>query len=261
LVCFRLCLCKSSWTNREKGLAIASKDEPWQARIGRSYDAWKADFDFDSKDRLQSLESHEQSKQEFQKFCTANLAIYHAAHIALNAHFNDMQINAGATHIVGCQITNADRQRSQVRVERWFKNDLLLATKAGSHAAHILRDGIRKLKNWDAGNFFYYPWLLYLATLTCLTFQICAKNQEAGDDGLLSTGDDEESDWDSRAEMNALVSAMARSSPEELGKIASKYRTGDLPKVMAKHLSAIRWAVVQEGMIVLQGLSRKSSSR
>lgn len=172
-----------------------------------------------------------------------------------------MQINAGASHIIGRPVTKGDRERSQFRVERWAKDNSLAAAKASSHAAHILRDGIRKLTNWDAGDFFHYPWLLYLATLTCWTFQVCTKNNEIGDEGPVSAGDDEESDWDSRAEMNALVSAMARSNLEELGKVASKYRTGDLPRVMAKHLSSIRWAVVQEGMIVLKGLTGKSKNR
>jgi hypothetical protein len=159
------------------------------------------------------------------------------------------------------RITKADRERSQLRVERWAKNGSPAAATAASHAALILRDGIRKLKNWDVGHFFYYPWILYLATLTCWTFQICTKNNEAGDEVPVSTGDDEESDWDSRAEMNALVSAMARSNLEDLGKVASKYRTGDLPRIMAKHLSSTRWAVVQEGVIVLKGLTGKSKSR
>lgn len=173
-----------------------------------------------------------------------------------------MQINAGASHIIGRPVTKVDRERSQARVERWTKDSSLSAAKAAAHAAHILRDGIRKLKNWDAGDFFSYPWCLYLATLTCWTFQICTKNNDGGDEGPGSAGDDEESDdWDSRAEMNALVSAMARSNIDDLHRVARKYRTGDLPRVMAKHLSIIRWAVVQEGVVVLKGLAAKSQSR
>ncbi|KAE9375624.1 hypothetical protein N431DRAFT_333931 [Stipitochalara longipes BDJ] len=243
------------------GLAVASQDESWQARIGRSYDTWKEDFDSYSREKLLALDDNDRSKEDFQKFCTAILAIYHAAHIILNAEINDMQINAGANHIIGRLVTKVDRERSQIRVECWAKSSSPAATKAASHAAHILRDSIRRLKNWDAGDFFHYPWLLYLATLTCWTFQICTKNNEAGDEAPVSAGDDEDSDWDSRAEMNALVSAMARSSLEELGKVASKYRTGDLPRVIAKHLSSIRWAVVQEGMIVLKGLTGKINGR
>ena len=240
---------------------MTSQDESWQARISRSYDTWKEDFDSYSRERILTLDDKDPFKEEFQKFCTAILAIYHAAQIILNTEIIDMQINAGANHIVGRPVTKVDRERSQSRVECWARGSSPAAAKAASHAAHILRDGIRRLKNWDAGDFFHYPWLLYLATLTCWTFQVCTKNNEAGDERPVSAGDDEDSDWDSRAEMNALVSAMARSSPEELGKAAGKYRTGDLPRVMAKHLSSIRWAVVQEGMIVLKGLTGKTTGR
>ena len=55
--------------------------------------------------------------------------------------------------------------------------------------------------------------------------------------------------------MNALVSAMTRCNLEDLWKVAGKYRSTDLPRIMAKHLSGVRWAVVQEGMIVLRGLA------
>jgi hypothetical protein len=247
-------------TNPKTGLVIAGKDESWQTRIGRSYDAWKADFDAYGKETLLALDDNDPLKQEFQKFCTANLAIYHAAQIVLHVEINDLQIYAGASHIIGRSVTKGDRERSRLRVERWAKSNSLSPAKAGSHAAYILRDGIRKLKNWDAGDFFHYPWCLYLATLTCWTFQVCSKN-EVGDEGFVNEEDDEESDWDSRAEMNALVSAMARSNLEDLGKVSGKYRTGDLPRVMAKHLSSIRWAVVQEGMIVLKGLAGKSKNR
>jgi len=66
----------------------------------------------------------------------------------------------------------------------------------------------------------------------------------------------EEGDWDSKAEMTALVSAMARSNTEDLARVAIRYRTRDLPRVMARLLSGVRWAVVQEGVIVLRGLER-----
>jgi hypothetical protein len=129
------------------------------------------------------------------------------------------------------------------------------AAQAVSHAAHLLRDGIRKLNNWDAGNVFHYPWCLYLATLTCWAFQVAGKNSEGGRE--VEGGNDvndEDADWDSKAEMNALVSAVTRSRLDDMWKVAAKYRAGDLPMIMAKHLSTVRWAVVQEGMIVLRGL-------
>jgi hypothetical protein len=48
-----------------------------------------------------------------------------------------MQINAGATHIIGRPVTKVDRERSQIRVESWAKSASPAAAKATSHAAHI----------------------------------------------------------------------------------------------------------------------------
>ncbi|KAH9212205.1 fungal-specific transcription factor domain-containing protein [Leptodontidium sp. 2 PMI_412] len=239
------------------GLSMSGKEEPWQSRIARSYDAWKSDFDNYSKQTLQTLEDNESERGEFQRFCVANLAIYHAAHIILHVEINDLQIYAGASHIIGRPVMKADQDRSCQRIEQWAKHRSMAAAKASSHAARILRDGIRKLKDWDAGDYFHYPWCLYLATLTCWAFQMCSKSDEGGEARDLSE-DEEDSDWDARAEMNALISAMTRSNLEDLWKVAGKYRTGDLPRVMAKHLARIRWAVVQEGMFVLKGLVGKT---
>jgi hypothetical protein len=238
------------------GIFKIGKEESWQSRIIKSYDVWKEDFDAYSKDVLLSLNDNQSEKEEFQQFVTANTAIYHSAHIILRVEINDLQIFAGASHIIGRPVMKADRDRSQQRIESWVKNESLSAAKATSHAAFLLRDGIRKLKKWDAGDVFHYPWCLYLATLTCWAFQVCEKGSEdAG--GIDDTGsiNEEDSDWDAEAEMNALVSAMSRYSPEDLWKVAGKYRTGDLPRIIAKHLSTIRWAVVQEGMVVLKGLT------
>lgn len=112
-----------------------------------------------------------------------------------------------------------------------------------------------KLKDWDAGDVFHYPWCLYLATLTVWAFQVCSRGADATE--APAVGGDEDSEWDTQAEMMALVSAMTRSITEDLGKVAGKYRTADLPRVMARHLSTVRWAVVQEGMIVLKGLTNR----
>lgn len=155
-----------------------------------------------------------------------------------------------------------DRERSQHKIQEWVKPGSMSAAKAVSHAAHLLRDGIRKLNNWDAGNVFHYPWCLYLATLTCWAFQIAGQTREARDGqrgiGSGENANDEDADWDSKAEMNALVSAVTRSRLDELWKVAERYRSNDLPMIMTKHLSTIRWAVVQEGMIVLRSLANSA---
>lgn len=234
------------------GLAI-SKDIPWQTRISHSYDAWKTDFDTYTKATLLALEPSPSERDTFQRFSTANIAIYHAAHIILNVDIIDLQIFAGATHILGRPVLKPDRERSRQKIKEWAKQGSMPAAHAVSHAALLLRDGVRKLHNWDAGNVFHYPWCLYLATLTCWAFQV-GEGREV--EGAIKEGgpDDEDADWDSKAEMNALVSALARARLDDLWRMAGKYRAGDLPRVMVRYLSTIRWAVVQEGMIVLRGL-------
>jgi hypothetical protein len=136
--------------------------------MARSYDAWKADFDSYSRNTLRSLEEDEATKQDFERFCVSTLAVYHAAHIILQVEINDLQIYAGAAHIIGRPVTKSERDRSRQRVERWAQHCSLSAATAASHAAFILRDGIRKLKDWDAGDVFHYPWCLYIATVACV---------------------------------------------------------------------------------------------
>ncbi|CZR53490.1 uncharacterized protein PAC_03369 [Phialocephala subalpina] len=136
------------------GLVTTGKDESWQSRISRSYDTWKSDFDTYSKNTLPTLDDNDHEKAEFQKFCVATLAVYHSSHIILQVDINDLQIFAEASHIIGRPVTKVDRERSKARIERWAKHSSISAAKAGSHAARILRDGIRKLKDWDAGDYF-----------------------------------------------------------------------------------------------------------
>ena len=128
------------------------KEGSWQSRIVRSYDVWKQDFDSYTKEILLSLDDNQTEKDEFQRFVVANTAIYHAAHIILRVEINDLQIFAGASHIIGRPVMKSDRERSKQRIEKWAKTESLSAAKATSHAAYLLRDGIRKLKKWDAGD-------------------------------------------------------------------------------------------------------------
>jgi hypothetical protein len=72
--------------------------------------------------------------------------------------------------------------------------------------------------------------------------------------------DDEDGDWDSRAEMNALISALTKldpmkdAFPKEVWEVGRKYKTQGLLRCMVKQLNTVRWAVVIEGMIVLRDL-------
>ncbi|KIW44902.1 uncharacterized protein PV06_03339 [Exophiala oligosperma] len=266
-----------------------SDQTKWQDRLSQSYDAWKADFDTYCMNMTLSLgDNSPMRKAEFTRFSTATVAIYHAAHITLNVEILDLQIYAGARHIIGRPVTRADYDRSRRIVKDWAKpGGSTPAAKAAWHAAHLLRDGIMNLENWDVNNAFHYPWCLYLSTLTCWAFHFANTTDKSAYSGgggggggvdsrerhhvssTTSTSkdsphlDNHNSNsnsvddgivWHAKAEMNALVSSMASVMPENLWRALGKYSTSGLTAVMAKHLSNIRWAVVHEGMKVLRGL-------
>lgn len=222
-----------------------------------------------------SLGDDAAKKAEFIRFSTATTAIYHAAHITLNVEILDLQIYAGARHIIGRPVTRADYDRSRRIVKEWAKpGGSTAAARAAWHAAHLLRDGIMNLKNWDVNNAFHYPWCLYISTLTCWAFHFAnvadkpsnsSKSNGNGGGALLSPSSDSHLSnggadvddgivWHAKAEMNALVSSMASVAPENLWRGLGKHSTSGLTTVMAKHLSGIRSAVVFEGMKVLRGL-------
>lgn len=240
----------------------------WQDRLAHSYDAWKADFDTYCMNMSFSLDTPSR-KAEFLRFSTATIAIYHAAHITLNVEILDLQIYAGARHIIGRPVTRADYDRSRRVVKDWARpGGSTPAAKAAWHAAHLLRDGILNLDNWDVNNAFHYPWCLYVATLTCWAFHFATSSNKTQENtqpstrgthrnGVNSRSDGEVDDgivWHAKSEMNALVSSMTSGTPENLWRVIGRYTTSGLTAVMAKHLSNVRWAVVHEGMKVLRGL-------
>lgn len=210
-----------------------------------------------------SLKDNAALKSEFTRFSTASIAIYHAAHIILNVEILDLQIYAGARHIIGRPVTRTDYDRSCRILKQWAKpGGSPAAVKASWHAAHLLRDGIMNLDNWDVNDVFHYPWCLYLATLTCWGFHFAGNDKTDhgnGENGTVDVIHHDDIVWDAQAEMNALVSRMASVTPEGLWRMVGKYATSGLTAVMAKHLSSVRWAVVQEGMKVLRGLVAERS--
>lgn len=255
-------------------LAVTSSSSlPWQSRISGCYERWKTDFDTYTNAVLSSLSFSPFYQAKFQRFTVANLAVYHTAQLILEVDIIDLQIHAGARHIIGRPVTDTDRVRSRTRISDWIKRDEgKSAGRAAWHAARLFRDGVRKLENWNVDEMFHYPWCLYLSTLMCWTLHSAAL-EASGRQGLpkASEGsltlnsasddpDDEDSDWDSRAEMNALISSLTRLDPSkdafvrDLWGVAGKYRTAGLVRCMVKQLNTVRWAVVREGMIVLKGL-------
>jgi len=233
---------------------ILFHSKPWKSLITQAYEKWKTDFDSSTKATLSNLPEHQ--SPEFQKSSTATLAVYHVALIALYTSLTDLQIYAGARHILGRCIAPAGHARATQQINTWAASTSMDGAVAVSHAAFLIRDGITKLRNWDAGDAFHYPLCLYIATITCWAFITGApENQKIPHPG--DTGDsanDEDADWDAKAEMNALISAITRAKAEDLWRIRGRYRIGDLPNTIAKALEGVRWAVVQEGVVVLRGL-------
>ncbi|TVY76157.1 Zinc finger protein [Lachnellula suecica] len=229
-----------------------------QTRLADSYDAWKADFDTHCMSMALSLKDNPSLKKDFTRFSTASIAIYHAAHIILNVEIIDLQIYAGASHIIGRPVTRGDFERSRRIVKKWATPGGSSAeVKAAWHAAHLLREGIMDLDNWDVNDVFHYPWCLYLATLTCWAFHFAGsgKNDRTFDDRCLRSTEQVGDASNAQAEMSSLVSGMTSVALDGLWKSVGKYNTSGLTAMIAKHLSTVRWAVVHEGMKILKGLA------
>lgn len=235
----------------------------WRDRIARAYDLWKVDFDahclalsaayYETRPECDVMATAD-ARREFAVFTTSYNAIYHASQILLNADFLDIQIYAGARHILGRPVQRSDFVRSERIVKQWVATDAsdsrsVSAAKAAWHAASLLADASQNLESFDALGLFHVPWCLYLATLTCWAFHHAARRgNEAGDTRS-------EIVWDARAEMNALVSSMAASgNPWEVVVKQGRERTGGLVWVMANALERVRWGIVHSGVMVLRGL-------
>ncbi|KAK4540020.1 hypothetical protein LTR36_009836 [Oleoguttula mirabilis] len=226
----------------------------WKSRLAQSYDAWKTDFDGYCMNTMMLLKDSPSLKQEFIRFNASSVAIYHAAHIVLNVEILDLQIYAGAQHIIGRPINTHDRERSRRVVKEWASQDTAAASRAAWHAAQLLRDGIMNLDDWDVDKAFHYPWCLYIATLTCWAFHFAHNDNEGTHRTSDTLGELHDTAWDATTDMNSLISGMTGWGPECLSQLAGKYSTTGLTSVVATHLSNIRWAVIYEGMKVLKGL-------
>lgn len=228
----------------------------WKSRMEMAYDNWKVDFDKYAAAMSNGLQQGvwqdaENASHELQVWITANRAVYHAAHVILFSNFLDIQIYAGARHILGRSVTRADHCRSQGVVKRWANKEKASATKAIWHAAQLIKDASSNLRDFDAGGWFIHPWCLYLATITIWSFYHAQQKSEAIEN------DEDEMIWDAKAAMAELIEDLTDGSPDHL--VASppnrfKTQTTGLTAVIAKHLSKIRWAIVHDGMLVLRGL-------
>ena len=225
----------------------------WKARMARSLDLWKADFDAD----CMSMKLNVMNDLDMRAFTgrkTSAYALLHTAHITLNVEVLDLQIFAGASHILGRAVTEADRERSRRVVTRWVNEDPRSAAKVARHSSLVLQDAVMNLHDWDDNDAFHYPWCLYLATLGCWAFHLptstSSPEQQQADDG-----DRPLTDAEAKNQMTAVLVGMATSSSlEELCGMAGKFSTKGLVAIMAKQLAMVRWAIVHDAMKVLVNL-------
>ncbi|KAI2619142.1 fungal-specific transcription factor domain-containing protein [Hypoxylon sp. NC1633] len=245
---------------------ISSQSGRWQSRLGSAYRAWKDDFD-DFYLRQSDLtfaeitrgSVQENAKVELDVWRTAYVTVYHAAHVLLHSEFLDIQIFAGARHILGRSVQRTDFIRSEKVVKRWATNHVVEnsdgtdgsadAPFAAWHAAHLLQTASQTLVDFDSMGLFHVPWCLYLATLTIWTFH------HTGTKGLGSIPeDDSELVWDAQAEMRTVVDSMVKAGVEGLPEVQGLRRTGGLVWVMTEVLGKVRWGIVHAGVTVLKGL-------
>ncbi len=244
----------------------------WQSRLATSYGAWHDDFESFCNiytARLPS-ENHFLAK-EFHVLRSATLSLYHSAHILLHTPFLDLQIYAGARHILGRPVARADYARSQRIVKKWVAEHVKEAGRAVWHAAALVDSGVDVLDSEldvGAGRLWHHPWAVYLGTLVVWGVWYArptpSTSSENGEMLSFPMHDDEdEIIWDPAAEMKSLLNTISRAEPEKLlqvgyedgiSRAAGKRGTNGLAACVSRFLSKVRWAVVHDGMMVLKGL-------
>ena len=193
----------------------------WQARLATSYTTWYNDYDAFCTQYTSCLPSPDHFlAKEFQVMRAATLSLYHAAHILLHTPFLDLQIYAGARHILGKPVARHDYARSQRVVKKWVAENIKEAGKAVWHAAALVADGVDILdselgsNDVGGGRLWHHPWAIYLGTLVVWGVWYARPAPSASDQLPPHLQDDEdEIIWDPSAEMKTLLVAIAKSDP------------------------------------------------
>jgi hypothetical protein len=242
----------------------------WQTRLATSYTAWYTDYDTFCTQYISRLPStsHPLAK-EFQVLRATTLSLYHSAHILLHTPFLDIQIYAGARHILGRPVARNDYVRSQRVVKKWVAENLQEAGKAVWHAASLVSSGVDILdgepgsSDMGGGRLWHHPWAIYLGTLVVWgVLKARPMPAPSSQDHASSHFDHDEDEiiWDPSTEMKGFLDTIITSEPDkvlETGCIVDglgKRGTNALAAVVSRYLSKVRWAVVHDGMMVLRGL-------
>lgn len=254
----------------------------WRQVLSEAYNRWKIDFDSYCCDAV--AKGDDDTRNEWLSFSAAYKAVYHAAQSLLHMDFLDVQIYAGARHILGKPVRQHDYIRSSKIVKRWAASSRERAATAAWHASNMLAEVVteenahqRKSDEADPTcpatntNLFHVPWCIYLATLTCWAFHHAKASrgnceirprERLGEDEDSAGEDSDFSDemvWDSHKEMRDLVKDMVGSGHEQdavrnLLSIQGRKGTNGLAWLVADLLSKVRWGIVHAGVMVLRGL-------
>ncbi|KAH7014887.1 fungal-specific transcription factor domain-containing protein [Ilyonectria destructans] len=227
-----------------------SVDVSWRKLISTAYDLWKVDFDWycaavntrfqrgqqgQQPGRDDSAIEEETQRSEFVAFAAAYNAVYHSAQVLLNVDFLDVQIYAGARHILGRPVQQRDYLRSAQVVKRWAATTMPAASSretssssgkepattpsseqqalqpnqsaanAAWHAARMLRDTMKVLVDSEAMNLFHVPWCLYLVTLTCWAFHHARPSRGRRTSSRMNHGASDDEDDDAYNEDDEMV--------------------------------------------------------
>lgn len=240
----------------------------WHSRLSASYTAWHADYESFCNAYIARLPSQDHFlAREFEVMRSATLSLYYSAHILLHTPFLDLQIYAGARHILGRPVARADYARSQRIVKKWVAENIKEAGKAVWHAAALVHQGVDVLDgelDVGAGRLWHHPWAVYLGTLVMWGVWYARPQPATGERPLFGGLEDEdEIIWDPAAEMKGLLETIGKAEPEMLLQVGykdgisgalGKRGTNGLAACVSRCLSKVRWAVVHDGMMVLRGL-------
>lgn len=238
---------------------------PWRRRMIHALELWKTKYDAHAMETRQGIDE-DSALHAFREESVAFLALYHTAHIIVNADVRHLQIAAGAKAIFGHVVTSAEYEESNKVIQQWVISSPDSAAHAAWQAAQMFREVLLNLRDWKANGMFHfhYPWCLYIGALTCWAF-IHFSSRDANDEPVIkrcqhASGTSESLQTQSKALMHQTVSNIASSSPENINKVLNRCCPHGLAIEVAKYLKTVRWTAAFEAMKVLQGLGDLDSS-
>ncbi|PNP78666.1 hypothetical protein FNYG_08012 [Fusarium nygamai] len=236
------------------GNAAQGDDKNWRCRMTAALELWKTKYDACAMGTRQTIDE-DSSLHEFRQENVAFLALYHTAHIVVNADIRHLQIAAGAEAIFGHVVTSTEREESKKAVIEWVQLSPESAGHAAWHAAQMIREGLLNLRNWKANGMFHYPWCLYIGVLTTWAFVHFSQGQNDNRRGCHhSVGGEDILQTQSKALMHQTISNMASCTPATIGRDLHRCCPHGLAIEVAKYLKTVRWTAAFEAMKVLEGI-------